>query len=912
MKKRILYLFAVLIAVSVSLVIFTACKNDDGKKKGDDVNTELGYTPTPAFDPDNVRLNAEGKEYDELDTSTMNANPFNLPWWDNFPRFTNYGTYQKADGILANVTTTISAFNDEGRTALMRDIEYNNQKAMINLMQISEIYPGGWMECMGSIDCIIAAFRMNEDGAFVTDENTGRTKMYAMNWTWDSAGFNNPEGANYVNWLSVDTYLNRLPFYGNYLDNMTLSEPTYPDGTSALGYFNSEEDPRPNNAALSGGYNGSWPADPEAVFAKGDLDPRNAKLYDAMCGKDINGKMWYNIGLKDSNAVEYKIHYFSSEGVEQWAGSMGFYKDVTGKAGEWWVEYYNESFEDAIRKGCRFFWIDNYNGYDYSSYETIRNGFGEYSVVDFKAYLAEHQDAAEKAPTDLDSTPYIVNGVNTINPKDPDNFDIRSYMKALFSKIHPDMDPNTDIYESGMLRCWQDPTFLDDSIWNAYFSFKNDQAMIYAKLFHDAMKAAAVRAGVNPDEVAIGGNDIARLDMGGLDGTEFEMIHTEYTPMYSIYNGSNADGLPPYGSSAPFYKVIAEHQISRHGVVWFYSDGMPDDYKYAYELAVVAGMDALANNSMLNWGNDLHVMSTDRAARTVHKYMANLTPVLSGRVRAGSIALFYSYDSLSGYTAPYNIANIGPIEPSLAFYGFAHAFEEANIPYDVIFDFKKASLEKLDDIKLLIIPSVTAINDETINVLVDYVNNGGCVLYTGYHKDERNGRTGGMQWRGEAKLLNEMKKLESTGRVFFGDDEYPMEYLKMKNKDFESTVDQIMPSIKAMLDQFKGNGIEVEYKLDYKGRIRSSLMQNFYNDSISIDLVNFDLEIETDTLTDSEGAKVSFKPFGVLDGAEKLKVICYGIDGKGVYCDAVKGEDGYFTFDVPAFRNYVTIVIKKA
>ena len=918
MKKRILSVLIIVAVFSMAMFIFTACKSenvdDEGRKvDSDDVVTELGYTPTPAFDPENVQLNAEGKTYDELDTTTMNDNPFHLPWWDNFPRFSNAGSsYDKVDGILANVAGDTGGFNDQLFTPLMMEHNFRGgEKARVNLYQLSEIYPGGCLEMAGNASCVLAAFHQNEDGTFEIDPDTGNPKIYATHWNWQAAQNSN---VNYIGWMGIDAYVNKLPHYGDKLnDSMPISEPKYPDGTSALGYFNSEEDPRPNNCELSGGFDGSWPADPENVFFEGSSDPRNAKIYDAYASKDINGKLQYNIGGQAGEGYNYGlIHFFTANGEEVWTGNCGFHKDVSGAAADWWIEYYDYTFEDLIRKGGRYFWIDNYNGFDYVSFDSIRNGFGDYSIAGFKPYLAEHQEVTANIPTDLDSTPYIINGVNTMDPKDAANFDIRHYMKALFTREYPDIDPNQSIYAPGVHNAWQSDFFMEDPIWNAYMAYKADECQKFAKKYHDSLKAAAVRAGVNPDDVALGGNDVARWDAGGLDGTECEMINTEYCTMYSLQTSFKSSGLPPKGGSAPFYKVIAEHQISRHGVVWYYTDAMPVEIVKNYEFSVVSGMDALANNCMLNWGDNLHVIGTDKAARQVHLAMKTLTPVLSGRQRASSIAVWYSYDSMSSYLTPAGVGSRTEIDPGFGFYGTAHALEELNIPYDVIFDFKKASHEKLKDVKLLFVPSVTSCDDAAIQLLVDYVNDGGHIVCTGENSGVRDGRSGQFQLRGDAKLYNELKKLEATGRVFFGSADHAEDYLTYMLKDYEYAVDDFLPEIKALAYTFADKGVLPDYELDFSTKVRSSLMQNHYNKSVSIDLVNYNLVLETDTLTDNEGGKVTIRPFGEIAGATSLKVICYQIDGKGTYCEAVSNGDGSFTFEVPGFRYYVTMVIKAA
>ena len=847
-------------------------------------------------------------EFGIVDLRDYDPNPWNLPWWDNFPRFSNSGSnFDKTSNMLATVACDTYGLNDALFTRFFMDHNFRTGEAsQVARYNSADIIPGGCLELIGNASLVLVGLHRNEDGSFLLDAETGNARIISHHWAWPHNG--NDPLINYCRYVGIDAYVNKLPFYGKYISNMTISEPKYPDGTSALGYFNSDEDPRPNNCALSGGFNGSRPADPSNVFGRGEEDPRNAKLYDALAAKDINGTLQYNIGGEASNGTDDPrlIHYFDSNGTEVRTGNLGFHKDVSGAAADWWIQYYNETFEDLIRKGARFFWVDNYNGYDYCSWESIRNGFGEYSVASFRDYLkANPQVVTANVPTNLNPTPWIVNGKSTINPNDPDNFDIRHYLKALFVIEYPHLNPNAEIYSAGMPNAWQSDFFLDDPIWMAYMAFKFDNSERFANMFHDAMRDAAIRCGVDPEECAIGGNDVGRLAMGGLNGTEMEMIHTEYTSVYSLQTSLKADNIPPYGGSAPFYKTIAQHERSRHGAVWYYNDWY-EQYEKNYEMNVIIGMEALANNALLNWGENLHVFGTAASARKVHETIRDFTPLISGRERGSSTAVLYSYDSMSAYNTPNRIGFIGEIQPALDFSGICHAFEQLNIPYNVIYDFKLTE-DVLDDVEYLILPSITFCDDNVINLIVNYVKNGGHVAFSGNNSGENHGRREGFVKRTEPKLYNQLMSLVSTGRVFFYDWTQSKDFLSYKetNPTHSKTY---YPYFTQLANKFSANGISPEYRLEYStGRLRSALHYNPYNNTAMVDLVNFDLVRDTDILTNSSGAAIYFKPLKKMGALQDIIAVVYDMNAIGTKTTAVLQSDGYYKVIVPSFRYYTTI-----
>ena len=162
----------------------------------------------------------------------------------------------------ANAMTVVHGMQDEGRTPFFRDYVLAYEGVNTTVIQEYGVKIMAWLEGMGEAREFLIAVHKLGDGTYEQDALTGQSKMIAFPWTWDSRGPGVNPDANTVKWAGTASYVNNPDWVKPKGIPGDIELPTYPDGSSALGYaFND------------------------------DRDPRNAFLYDAIGCKDINGEL---------------------------------------------------------------------------------------------------------------------------------------------------------------------------------------------------------------------------------------------------------------------------------------------------------------------------------------------------------------------------------------------------------------------------------------------------------------------------------------------------------------------------------------------------------------------------------------------------------------------------------------------
>ena len=637
-----------------------------------------------------------------------------VPWWDDWPRFTNGTNLEDVTAWGASVSnaSTDSGLADEGRGPLLREHIMAERKGGRDAMANSGIRLVVWIEGQGETRNIICAVERLPSGAYRKDERTNQTKIIEHHWTWHRLSITSQTE---VHWASVASFVNEEAWLGSLIRSHPIygvPVPRYPDGRDARGYSDND-----------------------------DSDPRNARLYDAMASKNLlsgfNERFpSFNDNIDDSNSNGMlRIQ----EGVRtKYTGDVHFGKDM---ASPWWLEYSRSAVRFFLRNKVDGFWVDNYSGWDFISRFPVYRAFGEWSVATFRDFLFQHPEV----------------GITNLS-----GFDIREHLLEKFTELGLTGDPR-NLDNPG----WKDMKWTEDPVWRAFLVHKGRIAGERARELRRIVKEEANNSGnyPNPEDVGVFGNDIPKLTFGGFTGEEVDMVVTEYSPGFQSDVGNNGRGLPPRGRTGPFYELATRYGKSRHAVVWYYLDGPHfEKYRENPNLGEVLGFEALAHNALLTGGPSEKLAGNASSSKKVNDFIARMAPIFRRRRRRAAVGLVFSVQTQYSTLAPGGEINF---DHTHAFYGWGAALEDLRIPYRVIPDFRLVS-ETLDSYSVLILPHVRSIEFETVErILVPFLRSGGALIITG--GDSGSIRTvEGLFERNQLFLLAALgSRVVTPGRVIF-------------------------------------------------------------------------------------------------------------------------------------------------
>ncbi len=569
-----------------------------------------------------------------------------IVWWHNVLKI----SCDNEISLGADVFIGSNAGWDAGQGAFYTASELAGQahKTRVANWEKAGIRRIGWIEGCGDTRVMALGLYKNEDGTYKTNSNSGAAEIIATPWNWASTAAN----ANEYVWTGAAAMVNGDAYQGEYVWPDDAMQPTYPDGTGAKGWLNSDTS-----------------------------DPRNYKLYDAMAEKKLDGTVFISEAsiLADTDTHDFKI-YTTDENKNGYTRNFYFSKDM---ASPWWIEYNRLAVRRLIESGIDGFWVDNYNGWNYAHTWQPALGYGDWSVALFKDYLKEHPE---------------------LGVADPDNFNIRTYMQNKnYSYNNAQNDP----------------------IWYAYSrAFKADILAQRMSELYNVIKEEAVRAGKNPDDILVMGNDIAKTAYGGERGVYLDMVATEYTSQSNpAFNYSYNDGIAPEGYSAVMYKTAASMGAFNRANIWQYREKNEGP-----EIAKIYGYEALANNTSLYLGassTSKNHYGDETSTRKIFATIDAVAELFGARESDANILLYYSPQSMASSKSRAIIPHKNE------FNGWGFALEDAKIPYKVLPEYKINS-ETLADIDLLIMPGVNSISDDMINnCIVPYIQKGGKVIVTG-------------------------------------------------------------------------------------------------------------------------------------------------------------------------------------
>lgn len=605
----------------------------------------------------------------------------------------DYPTMAEGDLVYStNASSTRQNFgSDFGWGMYTQRLGFEETRNSLSLAEQNNKRACGYMEGSGTVGNYVLAFGSEPDETY--------SKFY-------------PEDTVH----SLDTA--KIPdanvwglFY--YKDNYeALSGMPFRRYTGIHAEINSQDFVQPDYSAQNTGIDSGYAVYPDGSSAQGYLEanddlpyPMNAKIYDAVCSKNIDGGLWSELdhkflGEPQTEADKALVEGFSKTQVGsaiapfwnygQWGslyfGSFSLAKDV---AAPFWKEYNRISLENVMKFGLDGLWVDNYSLWD--NFSSYANMFGDWSEYRFNEYLKSNFTEQELLDFGID-----------IN-----NFNIREYIA------------NSGVSVS-------DYNWVNDPVWSAYKVFKKSIGSQYLKDLYSDAKSLAEEYGKD-DGFLIMGNDINVFNHGWVENGWLDICGTELTTGANPMTGRQGIGRPDEGGRmAAVYKTFIPNQKATFSIPWLYVG----DYSNKTELGKVWLAEAFANSSLIKAADNC--AGSTESHKWLNDFINESKSVLDVRYDYSDVAIVFSPPTQLATAIPNTFLAINEDE-NMHFQGvlgFGHFLVNNNIPYDVIptWKFNENSIKKY---KTLILPNVEVMDEEMAQMLAEFVSEGGKVILSG-------------------------------------------------------------------------------------------------------------------------------------------------------------------------------------
>ena len=625
------------------------------------------------------------------------------PWWHRYPVYIgDVGAGPCNETTAADLHAAMVSGNygaDPGWGPFGQQASFLQAATRFQKVRSQDIRWITWMEAFG--DCMLYAAaldRLPDDSFRRRPGNSEIAALARMAWNWEAE---RARPGNTNRWVGLHNSANDEDFILPRFSRGQFGFPTphYPDGREAVGYI------------------------PEGEY------PLNARVYDAVCVKDINGRQTLELemlpeaanridpetgkpgasteGLYRAKIDRNRARYFRDRKI----GDDVFLSVVlTGKdpAAPFWTEYARVMARQLIDRGVDGLWCDNCSCFNNFGMPPIRNGFGDWSEHRFRQQLPKRFTSDELANLGIDN---------------PDDFDIKTYLKRRATEFGA-KDP-TYYWDPA----WRDARWQDESVWNAYKVFKQQIGQRALKAFYETIKAEAQAAGRN--DFLISGNDMPVYALGWARNQWLDMVSSEQTPGWFVTTGSRGIMLPPQGKYAVVYRAGLEHQRGPYATVWYYLKGEYEKYRNKPTLSKVLFAEAFANATFLKYGGNPAHPGTPESVAWWNQFVRTNEDRIGPRKVLADVGLYFSPDNQLAFVVPGSHALDHDRQPhSFGHWGFGTALIDGHIPYRVVTDWKLSPFT-LATLKTFIVPSTECLDDDQIAILETWVRGGGRLIVTG-------------------------------------------------------------------------------------------------------------------------------------------------------------------------------------
>jgi hypothetical protein len=795
-----------------------------------------------------------------------------LPWWHCYPVYVG-----DIGGIGAEQVARLHARMVSGNYAA--DPVWGAYAQQVDAMdaarQFQEVKKTGahwisWVETFGDCMAYAGAVRRNPDGSYQGYPNNPALPVLVRTaWSWEAGSV---QPGHELCWIGPHNSFNDERFVPPMLrhERLGLPVPRYPDGREATGWI------------------------------PGGQRPLNARLYDACCAKDVNGKLTRSPGMLPPAANTLDPATGKPKGPTEglfrvvldrdsllafpghkvgdvvYAATISIPKDA---AAPFWIDYIRVSVREILRHRVDGLWCDNYSPWD--NFAQFDRAFGNWSEYRFRGFLADRLTADQRREMGIG---------------DPASFQIRDYLKQQAAQLGASDPSNTRD------PIWTDPRWGDDPVWNAYKVFKQHVGQEALQNFYGAVKDEARRAG-RPDFL-VAGNDIPLYGLGWVRDEYLDMVSSELMPSSYLSTGPRGIMVPPLGKSAVVYRAALEHQKGPYATAWYYLTGSYAKYQGRPELAKVLMAEAFANHTFLKYGRTPEYPGTPESVAWWNAFVTREEPRFGQRVVAADVGILFSPDNQLALLAPGGPPDASRQLHSFGHWGFATAMIDAHIPYRAVVDWK-VNAKSLEGLRTFIIPEAQWLDDSVLPVLERWVRGGGRLVITG-PSGTRNGTTGLFAKR-KTSLLSSLVGIEfaetagpagvhrrslNKGAVLWTPEPAGMDYYV-----HESQRHNRLPAFVELVgDSAVFDGRQLP------STVGAFCWKSADGAAVLVDLVNYDLDAEADRLTPARN--LTFRvPLATKSGRAEATTL----SPDGLTSATVEIKGGWAVVRVPQLLHFASV-----
>ena len=595
-------------------------------------------------------------------------------WWYKIP---TYADPPYEEGTEARVWSTAPGEFTWGAEQVTASAKNNSGKMMEAHMWGNKCV--GYFEASGQLMCFYRGFISHPD-----DEGGLQGTADVSAWGTTDIALSQ---VRYWNYAGPAADVNEEPPSARYFtrEGLGYTNINYPDGSSALGYLE----------------------DPELPY------PVNAKIYDMACAKNLEGTIYvdyqtqWNGNVTDKGLCNVVV---GTKTMRKFPGysngdtvtflSPGLNKDP---AAPFWLDQTRSSAKIMLEAGSDGAWFDNMSPWD--NFSGMHNAFGDWSEYRFNLFLKENFTTEQLADLGI---------------KNMDNFNIREYIMAIASDSGVDDPANYEhpFYKSSF--------WVDEPVYTLYKYFKSVVGREYLqdmyKIFKDEAKRVELTEGF-----AVYGNDMPALNHGWIEDDWVDITSAEMGHGWNLTFGSKGIGTPPVGKMAIFYRASLEQMSGNYSMPWLYAG---EDWRGKTDSARVVLAEAFANGAIVKKADN--TIGTERVHRWMNRFLHKSEEEFGFRYMHYDIGILYSSADQLANMVPHGVmgANNDKQLHMQGLWGFSHAMVDAHIPYRIIPEWRLNS-QTISDLKTLILPNVECLDDGALEVLMQFVENGGHLVITG-------------------------------------------------------------------------------------------------------------------------------------------------------------------------------------
>jgi hypothetical protein len=527
----------------------------------------------------------------------------------------------------------------------------------------------GYQEGAGQAATYINQNKKNGLGQYdkYTQDNTV-TVSYRNYWGWQ-----NYDGTGEVNWVGLSAYVNNKAFARPY----TITHPLYgtntpidTTGISAVGYINNDS-----------------------------TYELKSKFHDCCYIKDINGNLQISYSINSATQNDATKGLIPVDG--KYSGLYYMNKDIVAP---FWLGYDTAVVKLAINNKLNGYWSDNYSAWDNFGSNPISTAFGNWTVANFKSFLGENY-----------STSYL----SSIGISNASKFNIINYLKIKCTNLGGTPSNLSD-------PVWNNKAWITDPVWQLFKIYKQKKGYEHFKQYYEATKRIAVNLG-QPDFLVMG-NDIGVFSFAWTH-QNVDVAASELNWGWNLAAGAKGFQAPPLGTYAPILKKMDELDNAKYTRPWLYKSSDSEINKH--NLGLLTYFEAFANNAIpLRILGSTDFIGTDDSYKVFSKFISSISTDVMNRYPLADIGVFFSDATEFKYINPAGYYQFNNRVNAFGFYGWGAALQWLHIPWKALNTWN-ISLNELNKLKLLILPSVEVLTSAEYNVIKLWVQNGGKLLISG-------------------------------------------------------------------------------------------------------------------------------------------------------------------------------------